>query len=335
MAQVRWGILGTARIAERRVVPALQQGEHSLVTAVASRELGRAERFAKALDIPAALGTYEELLARTDVDAVYIPLPNHLHVPWSVRALHAGKHVLCEKPVALSGAEARVLRDVSRALPDLRVMEAFMYRFHPQWERVRQLIGDGAIGDLRLVESCFSFFTDDPTDIRNAREMGGGALMDIGCYGISVARWLFGAEPVRVMGSMDHDPRFGTDRLTTAVLEFEEGMATVTVGTQLAAQQRVLVHGTTGRIEVERPFTGPAELPRRLLLHRGDSADEIFVAPSDQFGCQGEMFARSVLHGTAVATPLEDAVANMDVVDAVAESARESAWVLPCTLACR
>ena len=335
MSVVRWGILGTARIAERQVGPALRRADGCAVTAVASRDGVRAASFARALDIPVALDSYAALLQCGEVDAVYIPLPNHLHVPWSVRALEHGKHVLCEKPIAMSGAEARLLQDVARAHPELRVMEAFMYRFHPQWDLVRQLVGSGAIGALRLVEAFFSYHNAYAGDIRNRVDTGGGALMDIGCYGISVARWLFGAEPVRVMASMETDPRFGTDRLTTAVLEFEGGTATFTCGTQLAPTQRVHIVGSEGRIEVDLPFNAPLDVPRRIRHVRGAVANEHIAEPADQFARQCERFAHAALHLAPVPTPLSDAVANMDVIDAVAESARENVWVYPCTQGAR
>jgi predicted dehydrogenase len=327
MSPVRWGILGCAKIAERQVVPAMQLAESCVVTAIASRDLARAEAAAERLGIPVALGTYEELLARDDVDAVYIPLPNHLHVPWSIRSLASGKHVLCEKPIAMSAAEARQLRDASRARSELKVMEAFMYRFHPQWVQARRIVSDGSIGELHAIDTIFSYSNVDPQNIRNRPELGGGALMDIGCYGVSVARFLFGTEPSRVMGTMQHDPRFHTDRVTSAILEFDEGVATFTCGTQLAPFQRVQVLGSRGRIEIEIPFNAPADRPCRFWLQRGTDVEEIVVDSCNQYTAQGEQFARSVLQGTAAPVPLEDAVANMDVIDAVVESARHNSWV--------
>jgi predicted dehydrogenase len=297
------------------------------VTAIASRDRARAEAAAGRLGIPVALGSYEELLARDDVDAVYIPLPNHLHVPWSIRSLAHGKHVLCEKPIAMSAAEARQLSDASRTRPELKVMEAFMYRFHPQWVQARQLVANGRIGELRAIDTIFSYANIDPQNIRNQLEMGGGALMDIGCYGVSVSRFLFDAEPSRVMGAMQHDPRFHTDRVTSAILEFDEGVATFTCGTQLAPFQRVQVMGSDGRIEIEIPFNAPADRPCRLWLQTGTSIDEIMVDSCNQYTVQGERFARSVLDDTTVPIPLEDAVANMDVIDAVVESALHNGWV--------
>ena len=335
MSDFRWGILGAARIADTLVVPALQQVSGAQVVAVASRDASRSAAFAKRLGIPRALGSYEALLECNDVDAVYIPLPNHLHVPWSVRALESGKHVLCEKPIAMSGAEARHLQDAERAHPTLRVMEGFMYRFHPQWEHVRRLLHDGAIGTLSLVEAFFSYHNDDASNIRNRLETGGGALMDVGCYGISVARWLFGAEPTRVMGTMERDTRFGTDRLTTGTLEFEEGVATFACATQLAPAQRVHVIGSQGRIEVDLPFNGPLDRPRCVRHIRLGMTHEHVAESANQFVRMGERFTHAARHLTPVPTPLADAVANMDVIDAVMESARENAWVSPCTQGAR
>jgi predicted dehydrogenase len=331
MTDFRWGILGAARIAETQVAPALQHATGNRVTAVASRDGARGEAFAQRLGIDRSFASYEELLESDEVDAVYIPLPNHLHVPWSIRALESGKHVLCEKPIAMSGAEARTLQDATRAHPSLRVMEGFMYRFHPQWEHIRRLIDDGAIGTLSLVEAFFAYHNTDAANIRNKIEMGGGALMDVGCYGISVARWLFGAEPTRVMGSVERDSRFGTDRLTTGILEFEDGVATFGCSTQLAPSQRVHIVGTEGRIEVDLPFNGPLDRPRRVRHIRGGEVSEHVVEGENQFVRMGERFAHAARHLGPVPTPLSDAVANMDVIDAVMESARENAWISPCT----
>ena len=327
MSVVRWGILGCAKIAERHVIPALQLAQSCVVTAIASRDPARAEATAERLGIPVALGSYEDLLARDDVDAVYIPLPNHMHVPWSIRALVQGKHVLCEKPIAMNAPEARQLRDASRAHPHLKVMEAFMYRFHPQWQEARRLVAEGRIGELRAIDTIFSYANADPHNIRNRLETGGGALMDIGCYGVSVARYLYGAEPTRVMATMQHDPCFRTDRVTTAILEFEDGVATFTCGTQLAPFQRVQVMGSKGRVEVEIPFNAPADRPCRLRVEADSAVEDVVIASCNQYTRQGEEFARSVLQGTAAPIPLEDAVSNMDVIDAAVESAWHGNWV--------
>jgi predicted dehydrogenase len=326
--KLRWGVLGAAKIAITKVIPAMQGGRHNEVVALASRDLDRARAAAEQLGLFRAYGSYDALLADPDVDAVYIPLPNHLHVPWSLRALEAGKHVLCEKPVALSAAEATTLLEAARRHPDLKVMEAFMYRHHPQWHRVRAMVGDGAIGSLRTVHCTFAYHNVDPANIRNQARMGGGGLMDIGCYGASVARLLFDAEPGRVCAVVERDEQFGTDRLATALLDFGRGTATFTASTQMTPYQEVQLFGTTGAIHVEAPFNPPLDRPVRLWHRQDGRVDEILVAPENQFTLQGDLFARAVLDGTPVPTPLEDAVANMRVLDAVVSSAKSRAWTV-------
>jgi predicted dehydrogenase len=325
--KVHWGVLGTARIGMRQVIPAMQAGEHCEMVAIASRDLGQAEAAAQALGLPKAHGSYEELLEDSSIQAVYIPLPNHLHVPWSLRALEAGKHVLCEKPIGLSSAEARTLLDASKKHPHLKVMEAFMYRFHPQWQRACELIDEGAIGELRTIQAFFSYFNDDPSNIRNQAAFGGGALMDIGCYCISASRLVFAAEPQRVLGIVEFDPDFQVDRLTSAVLDFGRGTSTWTCATQLAYYQRVNIFGTEGRIEVEIPFNPPLEAPTRIWHWRDDKLEEFVFDPANHYTLQGDQFSLAVLNGTAVPTPLEDAVANMEVIEAVVRSAQEGTWV--------
>lgn len=258
MRTVRWGILSTAKIGLDKVIPAMQRGRHSLVAAISSRNLDKAQAAAKRLNIPQAYGTYEELLADPQVDAIYNPLPNHLHVEWSIKALAAGKHVLCEKPIALTAAEGQKLVDSARAHPRLKVMEAFMYRHHPQWQKAREIVATGGIGELRTIQCFFSYFNDDPGNIRNQAEIGGGGLMDIGCYAISLSRFIFGAEPMRVCGTVDFDPSLKTDRMASAILDFGRGTATFTCSTQLSPYQRVNILGTSGRVEIEIPFNAPS-----------------------------------------------------------------------------
>ncbi|MGI9174909.1 MAG: Gfo/Idh/MocA family protein [Rhodothermales bacterium] len=322
MSKVRWGILSTARIGTSKVIPAMQAGEYSEVAGIASRSLPSAREAAAPLGIPQAYGTYEDLLADPGIDAVYIPLPNHLHVPWSIKALEAGKHVLCEKPIGLDAAEAETLLEAARAHPHLKVMEAFMYRMHPQWQRTRALVQEGAIGEVRAVQSFFSFFNDDPGNIRNSAEYGGGALMDVGCYCVSLARFLFDAEPERAESVMDIDADFGVDRLTSALLDFGEGRtSTFTCATQLARYQRVHVVGTEGAIEIEIPFNAPPDQACRIFHQQDGNTEEIAFDACDQYTIQGDLFSRAILEDTAVPTPLEDAVANMRVIDAIRASA--------------
>jgi predicted dehydrogenase len=327
MDKVRWGVLSTANIGLAKVLPAMQQGEHCAITAIASRDQGRAREAAASLGIAKAYGSYEELLADPEIDAVYNPMPNHLHVPWSLRAIAAGKHVLCEKPIALSAAEAQTLADAAAARPELKVMEAFMYRHHPQWRRAKELVTSGAIGELRTVQSFFSYFNDDPENVRNIAAIGGGGLMDIGCYNLSLSRFIFDAEPGRALGIVEYDPRFNTDRLASGILDFGRGTATFTCSTQLAGYQRVNIFGTDGRIEIEIPFNAPPDRPTRIWHQRGGDIEEITFPICDQYTIQGDLFALAVLNDTPVPTPIGDGVANMRALEAIVQSGKTGDWV--------
>jgi predicted dehydrogenase len=326
MRKLRIGILSTANIGMKKVTPAMQRGQHTEVVAIASRTQAGADAAAKQLGIPTAHGSYEALLADPNVDAIYNPLPNHGHVPWSVRAIQAGKHVLCEKPIALTSAEAGELIAVAKQHPRIKVMEAFMYRHHPQWIAAKQIVAEGGIGALRTVHSFFSYYNADPANVRNMAEIGGGGLMDIGCYNISLSRFLFGAEPARVVGLVEFDPTFKTDRLASGMLDFVTGTATFTCSTQLSSYQRVNIYGTEGRIEIEIPFNAPPDKPCRIWHQRGADVKEIVFPICDQYTLQGDAFALAVLNDTPVPTPLEDALANMKVIERVLQSARENRW---------
>jgi predicted dehydrogenase len=328
MRKIRWGVLSTARIGVNQVIPAMQQGTYSEVTAIASREKQRADAVAAKLGIANTYGSYAELLADPEVDAVYIPLPNEQHVPWSLKALEAGKHVLCEKPIALTADEAQTLVDAAAHYPELKVMEAFMYRFHPQWLRARELVTTGAIGELRTIQSFFSYSNLDPTNIRNKADHGGGGLMDIGCYNISLSRFIFGAEPVRLCSTVEYDPTFKTDRLVSGLLDFAHGRtATFTCSTQLSPYQRVNILGTTGRVEIEIPVNAPAIRPCRIWYSHDSIVDELVFERCNQYTLQGDIFSRAIVDNTPVPTPLEDAVANMRVIDAVIRAGRAGTWV--------
>ncbi len=327
MRKIRWGILSTAKIGVTKVIPAMQLALHGTVDAIGSRDGAKARAIAQQLGIPRVHESYEALLADPAIDAVYIPLPNHLHVPWSVRALEAGKHVLCEKPIALDAREAAALVSAAARFPRLKIMEAFMYRFHPQWQKARQLVAEGAIGELRTVHAHFSYWNVDAQNIRNRSDVGGGGMMDIGCYCVSFARWLFDAEPRRVFAVGDFDPKFGTDRLASGVLDFARGTATFTCATQLAPAQRVTIHGTEGRVEIEIPANAPPDSATRIWHHRGTTTNELTFAACNQYTQQADAFARAILDDTPVPTPLSDAVANMRVIEAALRSARTTAAV--------
>jgi predicted dehydrogenase len=330
MDKIRWGVLSTAKIARQYVIPAIQRSQFGIVTAIASRDLSRAKAMAGEFNIPNVHGSYQALLTDADVQAIYIPLPNHLHVPWSIRSLKAGKHVLCEKPIGLSVAEAEQLAGAAAAHPELKLMEAFMYRFHPQWQMARQLVRGGRIGQLRTVQTVLSYFNTDEKNIRNQRDLGGGALMDIGCYPISMARFLFDEEPKRVLGHIERDPKTEIDRLTSAVLEFFQGTAAFTCATQLMPYQRTHIFGTSGRIEIEIPINAPTDQACRLWVQLGQkpggSVEEIQIDSCDQYALQTDAFARSILDNAPVPTPIADAVANMRVIDRVLASAAQGSW---------
>jgi predicted dehydrogenase len=331
-SKVRWGVLGAAKIAVEKVIPAMQRGRWSEVVALASRDLGRAERAARTLGVPKAYGSYEELLADPEVEAVYNPLPNHLHVPLSIKAAEAGKHVLCEKPVALSAAEARELL-AARDRNGVRVQEAFMVRTHPQWLKTVELLRSGRVGELRAAACVFSYFNRDASNIRNRLEWGGGALMDIGCYPVNLSRFAFGEEPRRCLGLIERDPEWKVDRLTSAVLDFPSGQATFTCSTQLAPYQRMQFFCTRGRVEVERPFNSPNDRPTRLLVYDDSDASavaEVIELPTcDQYTIQGDLFSRALREGTQTPLPLEDSINNMAVIDAIFRSAESGRWEEP------
>ena len=329
MKKINWGILSTAKIGIEKVIPAMQQGKLSEIVAIASRTHESAREAAKNLKIPKAYGSYQDLLDDTSIEAVYIPLPNHMHVPWTIKALAANKHVLCEKPIALTATEAKELLKETEKFPHLKVMEAFMYRHHPQWIRALELINGGGIGMVKTVHSFFSYYNDDPENIRNMVDIGGGGLMDIGCYCISLARLIFDEEPQRVFGKIEHDPSFETDRICSGILDFVQGTSTFTCSTQLVPYQRVNVFGTKGRIEIEIPFNAPPDKPCKMLFQNNEIIEEIEIKICDQYTIQGDLFSLSVLKNEKVPTPIEDALENMKVLEAVIQSAEKEEWCTP------
>ncbi len=330
MRKVKWGVLGVANIATEKVIPAMQMSELCDIAAIASRDLAKARAAAEGLGIERAYGSYEDLLADPAIEAVYNPLPNELHVPWTLRALAAGKHVLCEKPIALDANEARQLID-ARERSGRLVAEAFMVRCHPQWRRARELVQTGAIGAASAIQTFFSYRLLDPDNVRN-RPPGGGGLYDIGCYAVLTARYIFGAEPSRVVASLDRDAQFGTDRLVSAIVEFPNGRhLTFSAATQLSAHQRVTIVGDGGRIEIAIPFNAPPDRPTRITiddgadLFGGGALDEEFPV-CDQYALQGDAFSRAVLGQAPLEFPVEDAIANMRVIDALFRSAEFGSW---------
>lgn len=329
MNRVRWGILGTAAIAREAVIPGMLKEPYNAVAevvGVASRDLSKAQAVADRYRIPRSYGSYQELLADPQIDAVYIPLPNHMHVPYAIRSLEAGKHVLCEKPIALSVAEAETLVEAGRRHPRLKLMEAFMYRHHPQWRWAREVVDSGQLGEVRTIQSFFSFYDDNPDSILHQPNYGGGGLMDIGCYPISLSRFLFRDEPLRVAGILEVDPQFGVDRLTSGIMEFAAGTSTFTCSTRIVPHQRVNIFGTEGRAEIEIPFNAPADRKCRAWIERDEQVLEVQFDVCDQYGIQADLFSRAILDDTAVPTPIEDAVANMRVIEALVRSGTSRSW---------
>jgi predicted dehydrogenase len=331
--KVKWGVLGAANIAVKKVIPGMQAGDLCDIAAIASRDLAKAENAARNLGIAKAYGSYEELLADPHIEAIYNPLPNHLHVPWSIKAAEAGKHVLCEKPISLTVAEAKTLL-AARDRTGVLIGEAFMVRTHPQWLRTRGLVSSGRIGDLRAVCGVFSYFNRDASNVRNVADWGGGGMLDIGCYPIVTSRFVYGEEPSRVFGLIECDPDFKVDRLASAILDFPSGQATFTCSTQMVAYQRMQFLGTKGRIEVEIPFNAPPDRETRIFIDDGRDVfgngitTETFPVV-DQYTLQGDAFSRAVLGEGEVPSSLENAIANMAVIEAIFRSAQSGRWERP------
>ena len=332
MKKVVWGVLGTARIGVKQVIPAMQLSPWCDMRAIASRSLPAAQAAADALGMPKAYGSYEELIADPEIEAIYNPLPNHLHIPLTLQAARAGKHVLCEKPFSLTAAEAEQLREVAGRV---HIMEAFMVRFHPQWQRVRELVRAGRIGTPRAVQVFFSYFNDDPGNIRNQADIGGGALFDIGCYAIVAGRDLFEADPARVIALVDRDPALGTDRTTSALADFGGGRQLgFTVSTQAQRYQRLNIVGTGGRIEVLIPFNAPQGEATTILVDTtgaldGSGVERETLQPCDQYTLQGEAFSRAVRAEVMLPYGLDDAVMNMRIIDALLRSEHSGRWEAP------
>lgn len=325
MDDLRWGILSTASVARTKVIPGIQRGDRCRVVAIASRDLDHARAVAAEAGIPTAHGSYEALLADPEVDAVYIPLPNHLHAEWTIAAVEAGKHVLCEKPLALTSAHAQRMVDAADA-GGVLLMEAFMYRLHPSWVAVVDLVAAGRIGQLVAVQSWFSYFNDDATNIRNIREYGGGALFDIGCYSVNLSRLLFGGEPTRVLSSIRRDPATGVDVMTSGILEFGGGVATFTCSTRAEDDQRVHIYGTDGRISIEIPFNVPPDRPAHVFVTSGGNppvnpaTERLTFETADPYAVEATHFAAAVLDGGPVPVSPSDAVANLRVIERLFEA---------------
>ena len=326
MKKLRWGIISTAGIAQQSLIPALQQSDCAEVVAVASRNIAKAEDFARQNNIPKAYASYEELLAANDIDVIYNPLPNNLHVPVSIQAIEAGKHVLCEKPLGMNEEDIKPLLLAAKNHPELVVMEAFMYRFHPQWIRVKELIKSNVLGKINAVDSSFSYYNVDANNVRHKENVGGGGLLDIGCYCISASRFIFDKEPKRVIGTLDIDPNFKVDRHATGILDFAPGLANFVISTQSETSQHVKIVGEQGTLIIENPFYQGAKTSRLLLTINGEQ-QVIDCGSCNQYIAQVNAFSNAVFSQTAAPTPLSDAQANMKVIDAIFKSSELDSWI--------
>lgn len=326
MKKLRWGIISTANIARQFLIPAMHAAECAEVVAVASRDRRKGETYARETGIPTVHDSYEALLADAGVDALYNPLPNHLHVPLSMQAIEAGKHVLCEKPLGLNAADIQPLLEAAAGRPELVVMEAFMYRFHPQWLKVCELIDAGVLGEITAVHANFTYFNRDPDNVRNKPEIGGGGLLDIGCYCVSAARLAFGREPTRVMSLIDMDPQFNVDRHAGGILDFAPGTATFYCSMQSNPTQSVQIIGAKASLLVENPFYR-RDVPSRLLLRRDNEDEIVTVGHYNHYVELINAFSRAALEGRPAPTPLSDALANMTVLDALFKSGKTGNWV--------
>lgn len=326
MKALQLGILSVSGFFQKKIAIPVAKSPLLDIAAIASRSGEKAKKAAKEYDIPKAYGSYEALLSDESIEAVYIPLPNHLHAQFIRQAADAGKHIICEKPIALNAKEAE--ESIAYAQQKgVKVMEAFMYRFHPQWQHARELIRMKEIGKVQLVQCFFAYNNTDPSNIRNQADAGGGAILDIGCYAVSSSRFLIGAEPKRVVSLTHFDPALGTDILSTGILDFGDSRAEYTIGTQTFPYQRVNVHGSSGVISIEIPFNTPADVETRIFVTNSVGTREVLLAPEDQYILEFEAFAKAIKEDTEVPTPPSDAIANMKVLDALFKSSKENQWV--------
>ncbi|MCK5153986.1 MAG: Gfo/Idh/MocA family oxidoreductase [Spirochaetales bacterium] len=329
--KIKWGVLGDAGIARNYVIPGMQAGKYSEITAIASRDINKSKKTAGALGIEKAYGSYEILLADQSIDAVYIPLPNHLHVEWSIKAMEAGKHVLCEKPFALTIADVKKAMEI-RDRFGVKLGEAFMVRSHPQWLKARELTSGEDFGKLRAVQGFFSYSNFDPSNIRNSysSDMGGGGIWDIGCYPVNTSRFLFKEEPKRVIAIVEYDPNFKTDVLASAILDFPSGQATFISSTQISPYQRMLAVGTKKHVEIKIPFNSPSTFPTEIYYDNSnieeDERNKIIIETCNQYAHQGDAFSKAIIDNTEVPVPMEDTLGNTAVLTALYKSAESGNW---------
>lgn len=328
LKKIKIGVLGTAKIAREQVIPAIQNSQNCELTAIGSRELEKARATAQNLGIKKYYASYQQLLDDPEIDAIYNPLPNHLHVPWTIKALKSGKHVLCEKPIGMSAIEVKKLLSESDKFPSLKIMEGFMYKHHPQWKKAINIIQSGKLGVLKSVQSYFSYLMDDPGNIRNRVEFGGGGLLDIGCYSVSLSRLITGQEPERVFGNWRLSRELKTDIFFTGIIEFRDVISTFTCATNVIPHQRVEITGSEASLELTSPFNPSVQEPIILKLTRGNSTENFKIPVCNQFTMMSDNFANCIINDVPVPYSLKDSYCNMLVLDALKKSAETNATVL-------
>lgn len=328
--KISWGVLSTAKIGMEKVIPAMLQCDNLEIAGIASRNKKDAEDAAGKLGIPKSFGSYEDLLEDSEIEAIYIPLPNHLHYEWTKKAIEKGKHVLCEKPMTLKKAEISELIAL-RDKYNVKVGEAFMVHTHPQWVDTVSRIKNGELGKLRAIQGFFSYYKTDPDNIRNIHEYGGGAMWDIGCYPIHTSRFAFGEEPLRVLSLIDRDPKLKIDRLGSIILDYPSGQCVFTVSTQLVAYQKMMFFGDERTLEMEIPFNAPNDRKCSVFSDDGNlfltNRKEKLFDVCDQYKVQGEVFSEAIISDCDVPVSLEDAYKNTSVIEAIFESEKNRSWI--------
>ena len=332
---IRWGVLGAAAIATGRTMPAMLEAPSATLLALASRDLAKAQAVAQTLGIPRVYASYEALLADPQVDAVYVPLPNQLHFEWALRCLQAGKHVLCEKPLCLSADQVSQLC-AARDRTQRHIEEGFGFRNHPQWAKLDELLASDAIGPVRAVHATLAKQFLDPLDVRNNPATGGGALYDLGSYAISACNLIFKRQPARVVAALERDPTFGIDRLSSAILDYGNAHALLTVATQSGpcnwgTHQQLSVLGANGWLRLTFPYAHGR--PSACQIELGDSSSvgsfptqTFHFEPANQYTLQIERFSRLLLGHEAPSWPIEDALHTLRVIEALFVSAHSASW---------
>ena len=326
MKKLKVGVLGISNHFVKRVFFPLRKSKNVEIFAVSSRSGEKAKKFASKYNVKRWYDSYEKLLEDEEIEAVYIPLPNHLHLEYIKKAADAHKHVICEKPLTLNYEQTKEAFEYAKKRGIL-LMEAFMYKHHPQWLRAKEIVESGEIGEVQTIHCYFSYDNKDPKNIRNVLEFGGGALLDIGVYAVSSARWIFEKEPTKVVALLNRDERFKVDTLVSGILDFDGKSALFSVATQAFPTQNVEVYASAGTIFVEVPFNTYPDVPGHLHVRTTIGTRDVYLGPADHYLLEFEHFARAIREKKSISSFEEDSLNNMKTIDALFKSAEESDWV--------